>query len=138
MNQKLTSNIDDYINSFPKDVQLILTNIRMVIRKEAPNATEAMRYAIPTFIENGNLVHFAAFKKHIGFYALPSGNLAFQKEISKYKNGKGSIQFPLDEPIPYTLIKKIVQFRLKENLEKIKKKVQKKKAIKLKHPISKK
>lgn len=138
MKSEVAKSIDEYIGRFPKDVQDILQKVRSIIQKEAPEASEAISYAMPTFVQNGNLVHFAAYAKHIGFYALPSGNLAFQKEISKYKNGKGSIQFPLDEPIPYTLIKKIVKFRVNENLEKQKKKTQKKKTTNLKKPILKK
>ncbi|TGL15277.1 iron chaperone [Leptospira meyeri] len=126
MKSEVTKSIDEYIGRFPKDVQEILQKVRSTIQKEAPNASEKISYAMPTFVLNGNLVHFAAYANHIGFYALPSGNLAFQKEISKYKNGKGSIQFPLKEPIPYDLIKKIVKFRVNENLEKYKKKNQKK------------
>lgn len=130
--------MDEYIENFPKDVQTILQKIRNTIQKEAPDATETISYGIPTFVQNGSLVHFAAYAKHIGFYALPSGNIAFQKEISKYKFGKGSIQFPLNEPIPYVLIKKIVKFRIAENLEKTKKKVQKKKTTHTPKKISKK
>lgn len=115
------SNMDQYINEFPKDVREILNKIRETIKKVAPDAEESIRYAIPTFILNGNLVHFAAFKKHIGFYALPSGNEAFQKELSIYKTGKGSIQFPLNKPIPYDLITKIVKYRVQENSVKSKK-----------------
>jgi uncharacterized protein YdhG (YjbR/CyaY superfamily) len=114
-------NIDEYIAGFPIEIQEILEQIRQTIKKAAPNAEEKISYAIPTFTLNGNLVHFAAFKNHIGFYALPSGNEAFQKELSIYKSGKGSIQFPLDKPIPLDLITKIVTFRVKENLEKTKK-----------------
>ncbi|MCW7468854.1 iron chaperone [Leptospira kanakyensis] len=135
---KIPKSIDEYIENFPKDVQIILQKIRSTIQKEAPEAKEIISYAMPTFALNGNLVHFAAYAKHIGFYALPSGNIAFQKEISKYKFGKGSIQFPLSEPIPYVLIKKIVKFRVAENLEKTKKKTQKKKTTHPKKTISKK
>lgn len=138
MKSKIPKSIDEYIENFPKDVQTILQKIRSTIQKEVPEATERISYAMPTFALNGNLVHFAAYAKHIGFYALPSGNLAFQKEISKYKFGKGSIQFPLDEPIPYVLIKKIVKFRVSENLQKAKKKTQKKKSTQPKKTISKK
>ncbi|TGM37373.1 iron chaperone [Leptospira biflexa] len=122
MNSQKIVSIDEYIQSFPKEVQTILSKVRKTIQKEAPNATEAIRYAIPTFIQNGNLVHFAAFKKHLGFYSLPTGNQKFIKEIKKYKHGKGSIQFQYDEPIPYDLIRKIVQFRIKENELNLKKK----------------
>ena len=107
--------MDGYIASFPKEVQGILEKIRQTIRKAAPGAVEAISYQIPTFKLNGsNLVHFAAWKDHIGFYATPSGNAAFKKELSQYKVAKGSIQFPLDEPIPYDLVTKIVLFRVKE------------------------
>ncbi len=107
--------MDAYIASFPKEVQGILEEIRQTIRKAAPSAVEAISYQIPTFKLNGkNLVHFAAWKDHIGFYATPSGNVAFKKELARYKVAKGSIQFPLDEPIPYDLVTKIAKFRVKE------------------------
>ncbi|PKA02040.1 hypothetical protein CH369_02380 [Leptospira levettii] len=121
MKSNKPENIDEYIHSFPKDIQILLNHVREIIREEAPNAKEAIKYAIPTFIQNGNLVHFAAYKNHIGFYALPSGNIKFQKEISKFKSGKGSIQFPISEPMPDELIRKIVRFRIKENETKEKK-----------------
>ena len=106
--------MDEYIASFPKNVQTVLEKIRQTIRKVAPGATEAISYQIPTFKLNGsNLVHFAAWKEHIGFYATPSGNAAFKKELAQYKMAKGSIQFPLDEPIPYDLVTKIIKFRVK-------------------------
>ena len=107
--------IDKYIAQFPKHTQEILQKIRQVIHKAAPDATEAMRYGIPTFIQNGNLVHFAAFKTHIGLYPTPSGIEAFKKEIKEYKWAKGSVQFPLDKPIPYDLITDIVLFRTRGN-----------------------
>ncbi len=110
-------NIDEYIAGFPKDVQEILEQIRATIKKAAPEAEETIKYAIPTFTLNGNLVFFAAFKNHIGFYATPTGNEAFKKELSGYKIGKGSVQFPLDKPMPFDLITKIVKFRIKENSE---------------------
>lgn len=107
--------MDAYIASFPKEVQGILEQIRKTIRKAAPGAVEAISYQIPTFKLNGsNLVHFAAWKGHIGFYATPSGNVAFKKELARYKVAKGSIRFPLDESIPYDLVTKIAQFRVKE------------------------
>lgn len=107
--------MDAYIASFPKEVRGILEQIRQTIRKAAPGATEAISYQIPTFKLNGsNLVHFAAWKDHIGFYATPSGNVAFRKELAQYKVAKGSIQFPLDEPLPYDLVTKIAKFRVKE------------------------
>ncbi len=116
------TNIDKYIAGFPKDIQAILQKIRKIVKKAAPGAQEKIGYQMPTFTLNGNLVHFAAFKKHIGFYPTPSGTEKFKKEISVYKAAKGSIQFPLDQPIPYKLITKIVEFRVKENLAKAKKK----------------
>lgn len=107
--------MDAYIASFPKEVQGILEQIRQTIRKAAPGAVEAISYQIPTFKLNGsNLVHFAAWKDHIGFYATPSGNAAFKKELARYKVATGSIQFPLDEPIPYDLVTKIAKFRVNE------------------------
>lgn len=116
--------MDAYIASFPTEVQGILEQIRQTIRKAAPGATEAISYQIPTFKMNGsNLVHFAAWKEHIGFYATPSGNAAFKKELARYKVAKGSIRFPLDEPIPYGLVAKIVKFRVKEIQLKKKRKV---------------
>jgi uncharacterized protein YdhG (YjbR/CyaY superfamily) len=110
--------MDEYIETFPKDVQKILEELRQTIRKAAPEAVEAISYQMPTFKLNGkNLVHFAAFKNHIGFYPIPSGIEAFKEELSLYKQGKGSVQFPMDKPIPYDLVKKIVDYRAKENLD---------------------
>ncbi len=113
--------IDEYIGGFPAEVREILKKIRLTIRKAAPDAEETIKYRMPTFTLNGNLVHFAAFKKHIGFYPIPTGIEKFEKELSHYKQGRGSVQFPLDQPIPYNLISKIVKFRVKENLAKAKK-----------------
>jgi uncharacterized protein YdhG (YjbR/CyaY superfamily) len=113
-----TSSIDAYIAGFPKNVQAILRKIRTTVRKAAPEAEEAIRYQIPTFILNGNLVHFAAFRNHIGFYPGPSGIAKFKKELSKYEGAKGTVRFPLDEPIPYALIGDIVKFRVEENAKK--------------------
>lgn len=110
--------IDEYIAKFPEEIQEILNNIRSLISKEAPKAEEAMTYGIPTFKLKGNLVHFAAFKKHIGFYPTPGGIEAFKKELSEYDISKGTVRFPLDKPIPYTLIRKIVKFRVEENEKK--------------------
>jgi uncharacterized protein YdhG (YjbR/CyaY superfamily) len=120
--------IDAYIAYFPKDVQVILEKIRQTIGKAAPNAEEAIKYQMPTFTLNGNLVHFAAFKNHIGFYPVPTGIEKFKKELSGYKGGKGSVQFPLDKPIPYELISKIVKFRVQENLKRVEAKGKKKKS----------
>ena len=109
--------IDEYIAGFPPDVQAILEKIRMTIREAAPDAEETIKYQMPTFTLQGNLVHFAAFKKHIGFYPVPTGIEAFKDELSVYQGGKGSVQFPMDKPIPFDLIGRIVKFRVKENLE---------------------
>ncbi len=107
--------IDSYIAQFPKEVQVILEKIRQTVADAAPGAVEAISYQIPTFKLNGsNLVHFAAWKDHIGFYATPAGNTAFQKELARYKMAKGSVRFPLDEPIPYDLVAEIARFRVKE------------------------
>lgn len=110
--------IDDYINSFPKDTQELMEQIRLTIKNAAPEAIETINYKMPTFQFNGNLVHFAAYKQHIGFYPAPSGIEAFKKDLSKYKWAKGSVQFPLDKPIPLDLIAEIVKFRVIENSEK--------------------
>jgi len=107
-------NIDEYIAGFPPDVQAILEQVRTRIKKVAPDAEEAIKYQIPTFVLNRNLVHFAAFKNHIGFYPSPSGIEAFKDELSRYKGAKGSVQFPIDKPMPLSLIEKIVKFRVKE------------------------
>ncbi len=107
--------IDEYIAGFPPDIQAILQQVRAVIRQAAPEATEKISYQMPTFFLNGNLVHFAAFKKHIGLYPAPSGVTAFQEELAPYVKAKGSIQFPLDKPIPYDLIARIAAFRVEEN-----------------------
>jgi uncharacterized protein YdhG (YjbR/CyaY superfamily) len=109
--------IDEYIGGFPAEVQEILEKIRQTIHNAAPEAGETISYQMPTFKMKGNLVHFAAFKNHIGFYPTPSGTEAFQKELAPYKGGKGSIRFPLDQPIPYSLIERIVKFRVKEQKE---------------------
>jgi uncharacterized protein YdhG (YjbR/CyaY superfamily) len=116
--QAVPKTIDEYIASFPPDLQAILEKIRMTIREAAPDAEETISYQMPTFRLKGNLVHFAAFKEHIGFYPVPTGIQAFEDELSVYKKGKGSVQFPLDQPIPYDLISRIVRFRVRENLDK--------------------
>jgi uncharacterized protein YdhG (YjbR/CyaY superfamily) len=107
--------IDEYINMFPEDVQRILNQLRQTIRETAPEAAETINYQMPTFILNGNLVHFAAFKNHIGFYPTPTGIEAFKEELSAYKGAKGSVQFPIDQPLPLSLIRRIVEYRVKEN-----------------------
>jgi uncharacterized protein YdhG (YjbR/CyaY superfamily) len=123
--QTAPETIDEYIADFPKDVQAILEKIRMTIREAAPDAQETIKYRMPTFTLKGNLVHFAAYKKHIGFYPVPTGIEQFKEELSVYKGGKGSVQFPLDEPIPFDLISKIVKFRVKENLKRAQAKTEK-------------
>ncbi len=110
--------IDDYISKFPTEVQEILMTLRKVIKKSAPDAKEKISYQMPTFALHGNLVHFAAFKNHIGFYPAPSGIEAFKEELSVYKGAKGSVQFPINKPLPYELISKIVKFRVAENIQK--------------------
>lgn len=115
MNEIKYSSIDQYITEAPAEVKQILINIRNLISEKAPEAVSCIAYNMPAFKYNKKpLVYFAAFKNHIGFYALPSGNVAFQKELTKYKTGKGSIQFPLDQEIPYDLIGQIVEFRVVE------------------------
>ncbi len=122
MDSKLKfQNIDEYISLFPQEVQTGLISLREAISKAAPDAQEAISYQMPTFKLNGNLVHFAAYKNHIGFYPAPSGIEAFKKELSKYKSSKGAVQFPIDEKLPLNLISKIVKYRVKENLAKKKK-----------------
>ncbi|MBI3161491.1 MAG: DUF1801 domain-containing protein [Chloroflexi bacterium] len=107
--------IDEFISQYPPEVQTILQKIRALIQKSAPGAEEAMAYGIPTFKLNGkNLVHFSAFKEHIGFYPTPSGITKFKKELSAYEGAKGSVKFPLTKPVPYALIGRITQFRVKE------------------------
>jgi uncharacterized protein YdhG (YjbR/CyaY superfamily) len=108
--------IDEYISTFPQEVQLILEELRAVIKTSAPDAEEKISYQMPTFTLNGNLVHFAAYKKHIGFYPTPSGIQAFKEELSNYEGAKGSIRFPIDKPLQLELISKIVIFRVAENL----------------------
>jgi len=109
--------IDEYIASFPKHIQKKLNEVKNTIKQEAPKAIEKISYQMPTFYLNWNLIHFAAFTNHIWLYPTPSGISAFKKELSNYKSGKGSIQLPIDKPIPTDLIKKIVKFRIKENTE---------------------
>jgi uncharacterized protein YdhG (YjbR/CyaY superfamily) len=124
--QTTPQTIDEYIAGFPPEVQAILEKIRLTIKKAAPGAEETIKYQMPTFTLHGNLVYFAAFKTHIGFYPIPTGIEKFKKELAPYKQGKGSVQFPLDQPIPYGLISKIVTFRVKENAAKAATKTKKK------------
>jgi uncharacterized protein YdhG (YjbR/CyaY superfamily) len=114
--------VDEYIMTFPEEVQVLLNQIRTIIRECAPEAVESLAYQMPSYKTNGRpLIYFAAFKNHIGFYATPSGHSEFAKELSKYKQGKGSVQFPFDKPIPFDLIRQIVAFRVEENKEKSRK-----------------
>ncbi len=124
-NQKKFKNIDEYIPGFPVDIQIILRQIRETIHKAAPNAEEVISYNMPAFKQNGVLVYFAAFKNHIGFFPTSSPIVVFKKELTGYKTSKGTIQFPLDKPMPLSLIKKIVKYRVKENSEKLKSKISK-------------
>lgn len=110
--------IDDYIATFPKEIQKILEELRGTIKAAAPEAEEKISYQMPTFFLKGNLIHFAAFKNHIGLYPSPSGTQAFKRELSIYQGAKGSIKFPIDKPLPMGLIRKIVKFRVVENLKK--------------------
>ena len=108
--------VDKYIATFPQDVQEILMRIREIIKCEAPDAVEGFAYGMPSYKTHGKpLVYFAGYKSHIGFYATPSGHESFSEELAKYKQGKGSVQFPVDQPIPYELIQQIVAFRVQEN-----------------------
>ena len=109
--------IDEYIAAFPEEIQKILEELRATIRSAAPGAEEKICYQMPTFALKGNLVHFAAHKKHIGFYPTPSGIQAFEKELSIYETSKGAIKFPINKPLPLDLISKIVKFRVSENLK---------------------
>ncbi len=118
ISKKTFKTIDEYIALFSKDVQNILKALRKAIKDVAPQAEEAIRYQIPTYKLNGNLVHFAAFKDHISFFPTSSGVEAFKEKLNSYKTSKGTIRFPLDEPIPFDLVKEIVRFRVKENLSK--------------------
>jgi uncharacterized protein YdhG (YjbR/CyaY superfamily) len=125
--QTSPKSIDDYIAGFPDDVQKILERIRRTIRKAAPQAEEKISYKMPAFTLDGDLIYFAAFKKHIGIYPPVRGDEKLNKELSRYRGEKGNLKFPLDEPIPYELIARLVKFRLKEHLEKLAAKREKKK-----------
>jgi uncharacterized protein YdhG (YjbR/CyaY superfamily) len=124
--KSIPATIDDYIAGFPKDVQKILREIRTTIRKAAPRAEESISYRIPTYKLDGPLVYFAAFKSHIGMYPMTGATRTkFEKELSKYEGGKGTVRFPLDRPIPHALIGRIVKFKVKENAEKAKRSAKK-------------
>ena len=118
--RKAPANIDDYIAAFPPDVRSILEKIRSTIRKAAPEAEEKISYQMPTFTLNGNLVHFAAFKNHIGLFPPVKGDEKLQAAIAPYKGEKGNLKFPLDNPIPYTLISQVVKCRVREQLDRSK------------------
>jgi uncharacterized protein YdhG (YjbR/CyaY superfamily) len=117
------SSIDEYIANFPEEIRSLLEALRATIKAAAPDAVEKISYQMPTFFLKGNLVHFAAYKGHIGFYPTPGGIQAFKDEISIYKNEKGSVQFPIDKPLPLELIRKIVEFRVAENFKKCRSKI---------------
>jgi len=125
-NKVTCKTIDEYISQFSPEVQEILKKIRKVIKESAPDAEEKISYQMPAFALHGNLVYFAAFKKHIGFYPTSSGIEAFKEELAKYVGGKGSVQFPLDKPIPYELISEIVKFRVVANINHAEEKLKKK------------
>lgn len=116
------ASVDEYISSFPDKTRTLLTHLRAIINKAVPEAEEVISYQMPAFKQNGPLVYFAGYEKHIGFYPAGSGIKAFQKEISAYKHSKGAIQFPLDKPLPVRLITRIVKYKLQENLTKVKSK----------------
>ena len=118
MNRSSSKNIDEYIERFPKQIQVILQKIRLTIKRAAPEATETISYQIPTFKLGGNLVHFAAFTKHISFFPTSSGIAKFKKDLQGYETSKGTVRFPIEKQIPYELISKITKFRVKEVIEK--------------------
>jgi len=118
--EKAVLTIDEYISAFPKEVQAVLKELRQVIGESAPEAEEAIRYQMPTFRLNGNLVHFAAHKNHIGFYPTPSAIERFKSKLWAFVTSKGAVQFPPSEPIPLDLVREMVEFRVKENMSKIK------------------
>jgi len=120
------NSIDEYIEQFPEEIQTILQKIRSVIKEAAPEATEKISYQMPTFFLKGNLVHFAAYKNHVGFYPAPRGIEKFKEELSQFKGAKGSVQFPMDKPLPLELISRIVLFRVEENLANAGRKAKKK------------
>ena len=113
MDRKIVKNFDDYAARFPKETQQLLGKMRLTIRKAAPQANESISYGMPTFTLGRSRVYFAGYKNHIGFYPIPSGIEAFKKELSRYKQGKGSVQFPINEPLPLALVSRIVKFRMK-------------------------
>ena len=126
-NKTTFNSIDEYISQFPPDIQEILQRLRAVIKEAAPEAQEKISYQMPTFALHGNLVHFAAHKNHIGFYPAPSGIETFKDQLSEYKGAKGSVQFPIEKPLPYELVKDIVKFRAEENVKLAEEKLKRKK-----------
>jgi uncharacterized protein YdhG (YjbR/CyaY superfamily) len=121
MISKTPNNVDEYIADFPEEIQSLLNQVRSTIKQAAPDAEESIGYGMPAYKTHGKpLVYFAAFKNHIGFYATPTGHAEFAKELSNYKQGKGSVQFPIDQPMPIRLIAQIVEFRVIENMGKVK------------------
>jgi uncharacterized protein YdhG (YjbR/CyaY superfamily) len=126
-NKNKFTTIDEYILQFSPEVQEILANLRNVIKESAPEAVEKISYQMPNFALHGNLVHFAAYQKHIGFYPAASGVAAFTEKLLEYKTSKGAIQFPIDKPLPYELIREIVQYRVEENIKGAEGKLKKKK-----------
>jgi uncharacterized protein YdhG (YjbR/CyaY superfamily) len=128
-NKKGFNSIDEYIATFPEETQKILRELRAVIKAAAPDAQEKISYQMPTFFLKGNLVHFAAWKNHIGFYPTSSGTLTFQRELSIYESAKGSVKFPIDKPLPFELVSEIVKFRVAENLKKADAKLRKNKNL---------
>ena len=123
------NSVDEYIATFPADIQKKLEELRATIKAAAPDADEKISYQMPTFAQRGNLVHFAAYKNHIGFYPTPSGIHEFSSELSVYKSSKGAVQFPLDQPLPLKLVSRIVKFRVSENWRKASTKSTKRKSI---------
>lgn len=121
-NTKSPTTVEKYIQEFPKEVQEIMQKIRAIVKEEAPEVQEKVSYGMPTFSYKGILVHFAAYKNHIGFYPTPSGISKFEEQLKPYKHAKGSVQFPLSKPIPYDLIRQMIKTRVKENLTKAKNK----------------
>ncbi len=128
--KKAAADIDEYIAGFPTKIQKILQKVRKTIQKAAPDAAEAISYAIPTFKLNGNLVHFAGYQNHVGFYPAPQGVAEFEVDMARYGAGKGTARFPLDEPIPYELIARITTFRVGKNMERAAAKSTKRRAAK--------
>lgn len=120
--------IDEYIDAQPANIKKLLKQMRTTIRKAAPEAEEAIKYGIPTFVQNGNIVHFAGYQNHIGFYPAPMGIEAFQRETAQYESGKGTLQFPIDRPLPLDMVARIVKFRVEQNNAKTNSKKRKPKA----------